>query len=76
MNRLREITNKHRLTLLLIHHTRKMYDPDPLNTISGSTGLIGAVDGVFVLEKGKRTGCRHRCHPPPVSVAQVASIYG
>lgn len=56
MNRLREITNKHPLTLLLIHHTRKMYDPDPLNTISGSTGLIGAVDGVFVLEKAKRTG--------------------
>lgn len=56
MNRLREITNKHPLTLLLIHHTRKMYDPDPLNTISGSTGLIGAVDGVFVLEKTKRTG--------------------
>lgn len=56
MNRLREITGKHQLTLLLIHHTRKMYDPDPLNTISGSTGLIGAVDGVFVLEKAKRTG--------------------
>jgi len=56
MNRLREITDKHQLTLLLIHHTRKMYDPDPLNTISGSTGLIGAVDGVFVLEKAKRTG--------------------
>lgn len=56
MNRLREITDKHDLTLLLVHHTRKMYDPDPLNTISGSTGLIGAVDGVFVLEKAKRTG--------------------
>ncbi len=56
MKRLREITNRHPLTLLLIHHTRKMYDPDPLNTISGSTGLIGAVDGVFVLEKSRRTG--------------------
>jgi hypothetical protein len=55
MNRLREITGKYPLTLMLIHHTRKMYDPDPLNTISGSTGLIGAVDGVFVLEKVKRT---------------------
>lgn len=55
MNRLREITGRHPLTLLLIHHTRKMYDPDPLNTISGSTGLIGAVDGVLVLEKAKRT---------------------
>jgi hypothetical protein len=56
MNRLREITSQHPLTLLLIHHTRKMYDPDPLNTISGSTGLVGAADGVFVLEKSKRSG--------------------
>ena len=55
MNALRNITDKHELTLLLIHHTRKMYDPDPLNTLSGSTGLIGSVDGVFVLEKAKRT---------------------
>ncbi len=55
MTRLREITDKHPLTLLLIHHTRKMSDPDPLNTISGSTGLVGAVDGVFVLEKARRT---------------------
>ena len=55
MTRLREITSKYPLTLMLIHHTRKMFDPDPLNTISGSTGLIGAVDGVFVLEKTKRT---------------------
>ena len=56
MNRLRDITDKHSVTLMLIHHTRKMYDPDLLNTISGSTGLIGAVDSVLVLEKPKRTG--------------------
>ena len=54
MNRLREITSKHKLTLLLVHHTRKASDPDPLNTISGSTGLVGAVDGVFVLDKASR----------------------
>jgi hypothetical protein len=58
MSKLHEITDKHRLTLLLVHHTRKMYDPDPLNTISGSTGLIGAVDGAFVLAKDKRTGSK------------------
>jgi hypothetical protein len=33
-----------------------MYDPDPLNTLSGSMGLVGSVDGVFVLEKDNRTG--------------------
>lgn len=58
MTKLREITNAYKLTLLLVHHTRKMYDPDPLNTLSGSTGLVGAVDGIFVLEKEKRTGSK------------------
>ena len=56
MTLLREITNKHKLTLFLIHHTRKMGDNDPLNTLSGSMGLVGSVDGVFVLEKDTRTG--------------------
>jgi hypothetical protein len=56
MTMLREITNKHKLTLLLIHHTRKLHDDDPLNTLSGSMGLVGSVDGVFVLEKDTRTG--------------------
>ena len=55
MTELRKITDKHKLTLLLVHHTRKAYDADPLNTLSGSTGLVGAVDGVFVLEKEMRT---------------------
>ena len=54
MTALREITDKYELTLLLIHHTRKLSDGDPLNTLSGSTGLTGAVDGVFVLQKEKR----------------------
>ena len=58
MNRLRESTDKHNVTLMLIHHTRKMYDPDLLNTISCSTGLIGAVDGVLVLEKPSAQGAK------------------
>jgi len=56
MTLLREITNRHKLTLLLVHHTRKLKDDDPLNTLSGSMGLVGSVDGVFVLEKDTRTG--------------------
>ncbi|MFI3238942.1 MAG: AAA family ATPase [Lachnospiraceae bacterium] len=55
INKLREALEGNNVTLLLVHHTRKMYDPDPLNTLSGSTGLVGAVDGVWVLEKEKRT---------------------
>ncbi len=52
---LRPITEAHDVTVLLVHHTRKMYDPDPLNMLTGSTGLVGAVDGVWILEKEKRT---------------------
>ena len=55
IGKLREILTGNTATLLLVHHTRKMYDPDPLNTLSGSTGLVGAVDGIWVLEKEKRT---------------------
>lgn len=55
IGKLREALEGNTITLLLVHHTRKMYDPDPLNTLSGSTGLVGAVDGVWVLEKEKRT---------------------
>ena len=56
MMALREITDKYKLTLLLIHHTRKLHDSDPLNTLSGSMGLVGAADGVLVLQKEKRVG--------------------
>jgi hypothetical protein len=53
---LRSVTNKYEITLLLVHHTRKMNDEnDPINNVSGSTGLTGATDGNWVLEKVKRT---------------------
>ena len=58
MDALREIISDRKLTLLLITHTRKTGDTDPINLVSGSTGLAGAVDGVFVLEKKKRVDNR------------------
>jgi len=54
MRRFKELADKHRLALLLVHHLRKASDSDPLNMVSGSTGLIGAVDGIYILEKDKR----------------------
>ena len=54
MDALREIIAGRELSMLLITHTRKTGDADPVNLISGSTGLAGAVDGIFVLEKDKR----------------------
>ena len=40
--------------MLLIHHLRKLGDDDPMNMISGTTGLSGATDSNFVLRKSKR----------------------
>lgn len=53
---LRQLADKHRIAILLIHHLRKMNDDDPMNMISGTTGISGATDSNFVLKKDKRSG--------------------
>jgi hypothetical protein len=52
---LKRFADKYGLSILVIHHTRKMADNDPFNTISGSTGLTGAADSMFVIQKQSRT---------------------
>ncbi len=42
------------ISILLVHHLRKQGDSDPLNKISGTTGISGAMDAIFVLDKSKR----------------------
>ena len=39
---LKRFADQHALTILVIHHLRKMKDDDPLNRISGTTGISGA----------------------------------
>ncbi|MEA4933462.1 MAG: AAA family ATPase [Lawsonibacter sp.] len=53
---LKELADRHRIAILLIHHLRKMNDDDPMNMISGTTGISGATDSNFVLLKDKRGG--------------------
>ena len=53
---LKQLSDKHRIAILLIHHLRKMNDDDPINMISGTTGISGATDSNFVLKKDKRSG--------------------
>lgn len=42
------------ITILLVHHVRKKEDEDPFNMMSGSNGLAGCADTLFVLKKSKR----------------------
>ena len=52
---LRALAEELKICLLLLHHLRKMGDKDPINKLSGSTGIAGAVDAIYVLEKNERT---------------------
>lgn len=51
---LKALADKRCISILLVHHLRKMNDDDPMNMISGTTGLSGATDSNFVLRKSKR----------------------
>ena len=55
INTLKQIADRHHLAILLVHHLRKTSDADPLNMISGTSGIAGGADTNFVLQKDKRT---------------------
>ena len=52
---LKELADELEICILLVHHLRKTNDRDPFNKLSGSTGISGAVDAIFVLDKNART---------------------
>lgn len=52
---LKQIADSHNIGLMLIHHTRKMKDPaDVFNELSGSVGVMGALDCAWVITKDDR----------------------
>jgi hypothetical protein len=44
---------EHSVAIVVVHHTRKLAAADPLDEISGSTGLSGGVDGALVLKRDR-----------------------
>ena len=55
INALKQIADKYGIAILLVHHLRKTTDADPLNMISGTSGIAGGADSNFVLQKDTRT---------------------
>ena len=51
---LKDHPDRHYIAVLLIHHLRKLNDDDPMDMISGITGLSGATGSNFVLRKRRR----------------------
>lgn len=55
MRALKEFSDRHKLCVLAIHHTRKTADEsDPFNRIAGGIGIQGVVDTAMVMEREKR----------------------
>lgn len=53
---LKAFADRHGILVLLVHHLRKMGDDnDPHNRISGTNGIMGAVDTSLVITKAKRS---------------------
>ena len=50
---LQMLAGRRGLTILVLHHTRKLGADDPLETISGTQGLGGAADSVLVLKRDR-----------------------
>ena len=52
---LKDYADKHKVCIFLIHHLRKMADEnDVFNMISGSNGIMGVCDTIFIIYKKKR----------------------
>ena len=54
IERLKALADKLKITILLVHHLRKQGDSDPLNKISGTTGISGALDTTLILDRSNR----------------------
>ena len=52
--KLKTLADNYRITMILVHHTRKQAAEDKFDMISGTNGLLGAADGAFILSKKNR----------------------
>lgn len=50
---LKALADRHGAAALVVHHLRKGVSEDPLEEVSGTTGLTGAADSVWVLRRDR-----------------------
>lgn len=51
MAALQMLASEKGLAILVVHHDRKMGADDPIDTVSGTLGLVGAADTILVLQR-------------------------
>ncbi len=75
MGVVKEFMDKHGLSAQFIHHNRKMKDDgDPFNMISGTNGIMGAVDTVWTITKDKRDSEEATLHVTGRDVEQSDTV--
>jgi hypothetical protein len=50
---MQRLASEHGVAILVVHHTRKLAAADPVDEVSGSTGLSGGADGILVLKRDR-----------------------
>ncbi|MFZ2448619.1 MAG: AAA family ATPase [Syntrophobacteraceae bacterium] len=50
---LKTIADRYQIAILVVHHERKALSEDPLDQVSGSTGIAGAADTILILQKAR-----------------------
>ena len=48
---IQEFAIQNHICILLIHHTKKIQEEEVIKEISGTSGIAGAMDTIFVLKK-------------------------
>lgn len=63
MGMIKEFADKREISIFLVHHNRKLVDDsDPFNMISGTNGIMGVADTIFVITKNSRDDKRAVLH--------------
>ena len=55
VSNLKAVADSYGITMLIVHHTRKLAADDKFDMIAGTNGLLGAADGAFIMQKKRRT---------------------
>lgn len=67
--------DKRGVSVLFVHHNRKMKDEDdPFNMISGTNGIMGAADTIWTIIKGKRSDNEATLHITGRDVMQSDTV--
>ncbi len=51
---LHQLATRNNIAILLVHHKRKALSDDPFNGVSGSSGITGAADAIWIFDKPNR----------------------